>query len=112
MSKYDKLLQVINSRPAAEAAFLRKRLLAVRGHRRMSQVEALALATDIILAGERSRRKKVSDAQTDVRRRITVGAHLSRETAEAYRAQASGRGESLYKWARDAFHEHYERLKI
>lgn len=64
----------------------------------------------LVLARRREHLKTCSDAETDVRRRLTCGARLPRETVERYRACAREHGLSLYAFASSALEREYQRL--
>lgn len=64
----------------------------------------------LALARRRAYLKACSDAETDVRRRLTCGARLPRETVERYRECAREHGLSLYTFAASALEREYVRL--
>ena len=64
----------------------------------------------LALARRRAYLKACSDAETDVRRRLTCGARLPRETVERYRECAREHGLSLYAFAASALEREYVRL--
>lgn len=68
---------------------------------------ALNVAQEIILAGDRTLRKRDSDTHNERERRATVGARVPRETAERYKAQAQKEGISMYRWSVNAFEIYY-----
>jgi len=64
----------------------------------------------LVLARRRAHLRALSDAETDVRRRLTCGARLPRETVERYRRCAADHGLSLYQFSSQALEREYERL--
>ena len=64
----------------------------------------------LVLARRRAYLKACSDAQTDVKRRLTCGARLPRETVERYRECAREHGLSLYQFSSQALEREYRRL--
>ena len=64
----------------------------------------------LVLARRRTQQRRDSDRETDVQRRLLVGARLPRETAERYRACAKEHGLSLYAFAAAALEREYRRL--
>lgn len=52
------------------------------------------------------KRKKESDARTQRERRVLIGASVPLAFAERIRSAAARRGQSLYRWCRDAFESH------
>lgn len=64
----------------------------------------------LVLARRRAQQRRDSDAETDVKRRLLVGARLPRETAERYRECARSHGLSLYSFACSALEREYLRL--
>lgn len=64
----------------------------------------------LALARRRAYLKACSDAETDVRRRLTCGARLPRETVERYRECARSHGLSLYQFSSQALEREYVRL--
>lgn len=64
----------------------------------------------LLLARRRAYLKACSDAETDIERRLLVGARLPKETAERYRKCACEHGLSLYRFTCDALEREYRRL--
>lgn len=64
---------------------------------------------DLLCLRRRARRKEASDAQTDLDRRILVGARLPRYLADVYRDQARARHRSMYAWCCEAYREKFVR---
>lgn len=78
-------------------------------------IDALAagqrgFVSSLVLARRRAYLRSCSDAETDVKRRLLVGARLPRETAERYRECARSHGLSLYSFACSALEREYRRL--
>ena len=98
MNKYERTAEAISRRPQAEQEKIRRAILSLREERFTSRQRALDVACDIVLAGDRTLRKRNSDDATDRRRRILIGARVPREFAERCREEAETRGLSLYAW--------------
>lgn len=78
-------------------------------------IDALAagqrdLVTALVLARRRTQQRRDSDSETDVSRRLLVGARLPRQTVERYRECAFEHGLSLYAFASSALEREYQRL--
>lgn len=68
------------------------------------------LVKALVLARRRTQQRRDSDSETDVERRLLVGARLPRETVERYRKCAFEHGQSLYRFACSALEREYRRL--
>lgn len=64
---------------------------------------------DLLCLRRRARRKEASDAQTDIDRRVLIGARLPRYLADVYRDQARARRRSMYAWCCEAYREKFVR---
>ena len=64
---------------------------------------------DLLCLSRRARRKEASDAQTDLDRRVLIGARLPRYLADVYRDQARARRRSMYAWCCEAYREKFVR---
>lgn len=78
-------------------------------------IDALAdgqrdLVTALILARRRTQQRRDSDSETDLNRRLLVGARLPRQAAERYRECAREHGLSLYQFSSQALEREYRRL--
>lgn len=76
---------------------------------RINDPTARADLMDLLCLRRRARRKEASDAQTDLDRRILVGARLPRYLADVYRDQARARRRSMYAWCCEAYREKFVR---
>ena len=68
------------------------------------------LVAALVLARRRTRQRRDSDTETDVERRLTVGARVSRKRAERFRKCAQDHGLSLYRFVCSALEREYRRL--
>lgn len=68
------------------------------------------LAERLAKARRRTALRQASDAETDQGRRILVGARVPRPLAERYRAAATARGISLYRFVCNALEREYRAL--
>ena len=80
-------------------------------------IDALAagqreLVTALVLARRRTQQRRDSDSETDVERRLTVGARVSRKRAERFRKCAQDHGLSLYRFVCNALEREYRRLTL
>lgn len=70
------------------------------------------LVTALVLARRRTVQRAESDAQTDARRRILVGARVSRKRAERFRKCAQDHKMSLYRFVDNALEREYRYLTL
>lgn len=105
MEKVERVLEALERRSAPERRRISRALLSVRG--KGTAVEALTLdvAGEIILAGDRTLRKRASDQRTDAARRVLVGARVPVAFAEECSRRAQEKGVSLYRFVVDALEE-------
>lgn len=80
-------------------------------------IDALAagqreLVTALVLARRRTQQRRDSDSETDVERRLLVGARVSRKRAERFRKCAQDHGLSLYRFVCNALEREYRRLTL
>ena len=68
------------------------------------------LVTALVLARRRGGQRRASDRETDIDRRILVGARLPRTTGEQLRQCARDHGMSLYRFVCQALEREYRRL--
>lgn len=68
------------------------------------------LVASLVLARRRTQQRRDSDTETDVERRLTVGARVSRKRAERFRKCAKDNGLSLYRFVCNALEREYRRL--
>ena len=68
------------------------------------------LVTALVLARRRGGQRRDSDRETDIDRRILVGARLPRTTGEQLRQCARDHGMSLYRFVCQALEREYRRL--
>lgn len=64
----------------------------------------------LVIARRQEHLRALSNAETDISRRLTCGARLPRETVERYRECAREHGLSLYAFASSALEREYQRL--
>lgn len=64
----------------------------------------------LVLARRRTQQRRESDTETDVERRLLVGARVSRKRAERFRKCAQDHGLSLYRFVCNALEREYRRL--
>lgn len=64
----------------------------------------------LVLARRRTQQRRDSDTETDVERRLLVGARVSRKRAERFRKCAQEHGLSLYRFVCNALEHEYQRL--
>ena len=69
-----------------------------------------ALAERLAAARRRTYLRQASDAETDLGRRILVGARIPRPLAERYRGAAAAKGMSLYRFVCNALEREYQAL--
>ena len=107
MNRIDRTIVALNRRHVAEKRRISGALrrLPRRGHVPVSR--ALDVAQEIILAGDRTLRKRESDTRTDRARRILIGAKIPRDVADLYKTQAQEEQISIYRWAVNAFGVYY-----
>lgn len=75
--------------------------------------EAGQWAIDVITRGiARSTSRSISDAVTDQKRRILVGARLSRDDAARYKDCANYSARSLYRFVLDALNAEAEKIEL
>ena len=70
------------------------------------------LVAALVLARRRTQQRRDSDAETDVERRLLVGARVSRKRAERFRKCAQDHGLSLYRFVCNALEREYRRLTV
>lgn len=70
------------------------------------------LVAALVLARRRTQQRRDSDSETDVERRLTVGARVSRKRAERFRRCAQDHGLSLYRFVDNALEREYRRLSF
>ena len=68
------------------------------------------LVTALVLARRRGGQRRDSDRETDMNRRILMGARLPRATGEQLRQCARDHGMSLYRFVCQALEREYRRL--
>ena len=71
--------------------------------------QAKRALNDYAVMRHRNRKKARRDAETDVRRRILVGARLPREKGEEVRSAALATGRSIYRFVSDAIDREVKR---
>lgn len=101
-------LAAIGRRPAPEAAAIRRQLARLGHGSQVSWNRAFDIATSIVLAGDRTLRRRASDKRTDAARRVLVGARVPRVIADEYSRQAAALGWSMYRWTVEALHLGYQ----
>lgn len=97
-SHYNAILRALDKLPAPEKRAARKAMLSL-DRKAVPQARAIEAVGEVVRAAARGHAKRVSDQETDRRRRVLVGARVLREDADRYRAAAEARGVSLYAWA-------------
>ena len=107
MNRINRTIAALDRRHAAEKQRITRALRRLPRRGPVSVSRALDVAQDIILAGDRTLRKRESDTRTDRARRILIGAKIPRDTAEIYKTQARKEGVSMYRWAVNAFQIYY-----
>ena len=108
MKKTERILAALDRRHAAEK---RRISLALRRLPRRGPVpvsRALDVAQEIILAGDRTLRKRESDDRTERARRILVGARVPLGKAWFYRNCADYLGVSMYRFVCNALEAYAE----
>ena len=70
------------------------------------------LVEALVLARRRTQQRRESDTQTDVERRLLVGARVSRKQAERLRKCAQDHELSLYRFVCNALEREYRRLAL
>lgn len=70
------------------------------------------LVTALVLARRRTEQRRDSDRETDVERRLLVGARLPKATGEQLRRCAQDHGMSLYRFVCSALEREYQRLTL
>lgn len=107
MKRIDRVIAALKRRHAEERQRITKALRQLNRRGPVSVSRALNVAQEIILAGDRTLRKRDSDGNTERARCVTVGARVPRETAERYKAQAQKEDISMYRWSVNAFEVYY-----
>lgn len=105
MEKVERVLEALERRSAPERRRIARAMLSLRGKGRVTEGCALDVAGEIILAGDRTLRKRVSDQRTDGARRVLVGARVPVAFAEECSRRAQEKGMSLYRFVVDALEE-------
>lgn len=98
MTKTERVSAALEHVSARERSEIVRAIDRIKPDRELDEYLALSVVADVILAQERTRRKRQSDRRTDRARRTLVGARVPRAFADRCRAEASLRGMSLYAW--------------
>lgn len=98
MTKNERVAAALDHVSARERAEIVRAIDRIKPDRELDEYLALSVVADVILARERTRRKRQSDRRTDRARRVLVGARVPRAFAERCQQAAFDRGVSLYAW--------------
>jgi hypothetical protein len=109
MTKTERVSAALEHVSERERAEIIRAVNRINQGRNIDEYLALSVVADVILARERTRRKRQSDRRTDKARRVLVGARVPRAFAERCKQEAFIRGVSLYAWVVWALEKALER---
>lgn len=104
MTKIEKTISIINRLPKEERERVKQAFFRIKKHRaHLGEWDALGALCDVVIAWERSQRKKAQSLESDHRTRRTLGARVPIDLYERAKHDAESRGVSLYRWILSAY---------